>query len=105
MAVAVVVAAAAAVVVVVGVVVVVSVAVLICRGRLLVRSETNKRGNVRINEHHVTIISSTHSECVSATLVIVGAVRMRRIILSPVWMYIMSPHLLTNGTIVGKNIC
>jgi hypothetical protein len=76
------------VVVVVGVVVVVLVVVVICRGTFPVRNKQDRQCTYkRISRQvHVTIVSSTHSECVSAALVIQAAMRVRRIILSPVWM-------------------
>jgi hypothetical protein len=81
---------------------------------LVVRTERNKAGNVRINEAtlrrvRVTTVTVqkqcvTYSECVSVAVGIQHAKRMRRIILSSVAClavpYFSSSH---KGAIFGKN--
>jgi hypothetical protein len=74
----------------------------------------NKTGNVRIKRNIEPLsrshccrgkaISITYSECVFVTLVIQHAMRMRRIILWPVWLYHIFTQYLINGTILGKKL-
>jgi len=67
---------------------------------------TLRRVRVTIFFCHGRTVSITYSECVSVTLGIQHAKRMRFLYchLCPAWLYNIFPHYFLNGTILGKVI-